>query len=119
MNTAESHNSEPILLVGAGNMAKEYIKVLNSLEIPSIVVCRSKSSARSFFQHSGQKAIPGGVRAYLENSNVVPKSAIVTVSVEYLTDTTLDLLEFGINKILIEKPASLYLKGVKNEYKKY
>ena len=113
MNTAELHDSEALLLVGAGNMAKEYLKVLNSLDTPSIVVCRSKSTARSFFEQSSLKAISGGIRAYLENSNVLPKSAIVTVSVENLTEVTLDLLEFGIKKILIEKPASFYSKEMK------
>ena len=113
MNTAESHNSETILLVGAGNMAKEYLKVLNSLDISPVVICRSKSAAKFFFEDTGYKAIHGGIKAYLESSNVVPKSAIVTVSVENLTEVTLDLLEFGIKKILIEKPASLYLKGIK------
>jgi predicted dehydrogenase len=102
-----------MLLVGAGNMTKEYLKVLNSLDISPIVVCRSKSTAKSFFEHTGHKAIHGGIRAYLESSSIFPKSAIVTVSVENLTDVTLDLLEFGIKKILIEKPASLYLKGIK------
>ena len=37
-----------VLLVGAGYMGKEYGKVLNALNVPYSVVCRSQESANKF-----------------------------------------------------------------------
>lgn len=104
-----------ILVVGAGGMAQEYVKVLNALKEDFLVVGRSEKSAENFFQKTGIKAICGGIEAFfLQNSKeVVFSSAIVTTGVEELASASKFLIEKGIKNILVEKPAGLTSNEVK------
>lgn len=97
-----------ILIVGAGNMALEYTKVLKSLRKKFTVVGRGIQSAQIFEEESGIKPYIGGLESYcLKNNMEKYKSAIVTTGVEYLAETTKKLLKIGIKNILVEKPAGL------------
>lgn len=96
-----------VLLVGAGYMGKEYGKVLNALNVPYSVVCRSQESANKFNDEMGVMPISGGVENALENIDEKPDMAIVAVNVEFLASTVITLLNYGIKKILVEKPAGL------------
>lgn len=100
-------NNLKILLIGAGYMGKEYGKVLNALDIPYSVVCRSDESASKFKEELGVMPISGGVEKALKQINDKPDKAIVAVNVEFLASTVISLLEFGIKEILVEKPAGL------------
>ena len=100
-------NNMNLLLVGAGYMGKEYAKILNSLDIPYSVVCRSESSASKFYEEFGLMPISGGIENALKQMNECPNYAIVAVNVEFLYSTVILLLNFGIKKILVEKPAAL------------
>ena len=96
-----------VLLVGAGYMGKEYGKVLNALNVPYSVVCRSEESANKFNEELGVMPISGGVENTLECTDEKPDAAIVAVNVEFLASTVITLLNYGIKKILVEKPAGL------------
>lgn len=96
-----------LLLVGAGYMGKEYGKVLNALNVPYSVICRSEESANKFNEELGVMPISGGVENALENIDEKPDMAIVAVNVEFLASTVITLLNYGIKKILVEKPAGL------------
>ena len=96
-----------MLLVGAGYMGKEYGKVLNALNVPYTVVCRSDSSAHNFNEELGVLPISGGVENALKQLDDKPEMAIVAVNVEFLSSTVIALLNKGIKKILVEKPAGL------------
>lgn len=96
-----------VLLVGAGYMGKEYGKVLNALNVPYAVVCRSDSSAHNFNEELGVMPKSGGVENALKQMNDAPDMAIVAVNVEFLSSTVIALLNKGIKKILVEKPAGL------------
>lgn len=96
-----------VLLIGAGYMGKEYGKVLNALNVPYSVVCRSKKSALKFNEELGVLPIYGGIENALKHMDEIPNSAIVAVNVEFLSSTVILLLKYGIKNILVEKPVGL------------
>ena len=88
-----------VLLVGAGYMGKEYGKVLNALNVPYSVVCRSGESAIKFNEELGVMPISGGVKNAMERIGKKHDVAIVAVNVEFLASTVITLLNYGIKKI--------------------
>lgn len=106
------NNLKKVLLVGAGYMAYEYSKVLDSFECEYSVVGRSEKTAKEFFEKTKKKVIVGGIEAstleYLQYD-----TAIVAVSVEYLKNVVIHLMARGVKKILVEKPAGLDLAEIK------
>lgn len=96
-----------LLLAGAGNMAQEYAKVLQGMNIVPVVVGRGDKSALEFKQNTGLQVITGGIEKFLRKEKTKPDCAIVAVSVEALKDTAIALIEYGIKKILLEKPAGI------------
>jgi len=112
LKTAQSHNHRQVLLVGAGDMSKEYLKVIQTLGVDCTVVCRSKSSAQKFSNDTGHPALSGGLEDYFENKKINMNTAIVAVSVANLATVSMELLQHDFNKILIEKPAGLFLKEI-------
>ncbi len=98
---------KPLLLVGAGPMARDYAKVLAALEVPFAVVGRGAASAASFEEATGVPVVLGGLDRYLASGTTPPDLAIVAVDVAQLAATTRRLLEHGVRRILVEKPAGL------------
>lgn len=103
--------SNNLILVGAGLMAQEYVKVLRSMEIEFPVVCRSAESAEKFKVATGLSPVIGGIDKYLDE-NSSPEYAIVAVGVEMLQKVVCSLLTKGCKNILVEKPGSLDLAGL-------
>lgn len=95
-----------IWIIGAGSIAKEYAKVLKALNVEYIVIGRGDGSASRFELETGHAVIRGGLRKFIENSPQIPDNAtaIVAVDIESLTETCIDLLQYGIKNILLEKP---------------
>ncbi|EOS75943.1 hypothetical protein C819_02018 [Lachnospiraceae bacterium 10-1] len=96
-----------VLLVGAGNMGKEYCNVLRAQQIEPIVIGRGKESAKKFQEELGLPVLTGGINCALKSLNDIPKAAIVAVNVDQLADVTAELLRCGIQRILVEKPAGM------------
>lgn len=105
-----------VLLIGAGNMGKEYGKVLNDLGVSYCVVCRSDESASKFDEELGVMPTSGGLENYLKQVNEIPDAAIVAVNVEFLSSTVIELLDQGIKEILVEKPAGLNREEISRVY---
>lgn len=103
MNMINQH----VLIVGSGYMAREYGKVLKSLEIGFFVVGRSSDSCMEFERDTGIEAIQGGIQNYLNCGNQSTDTAIVCTSVEQLASSTMLLIRHGFKNILVEKPAGL------------
>lgn len=97
-----------VWLIGAGTMAQSYIKVLNSLGQNFEVITRSKETARKCKESSDCEVISGGLEAFLDSNPDLPTHAIVAVSVEYLYEMAMQLLDYGVKNILLEKPGALY-----------
>lgn len=108
-----TRDTKSILLVGAGPMAIEYAKVLNSLKIDFIVVGRGTENAKKFTEAVGHTVISGGVEKFFKTNSSYPQRAIVAVSEEQLGKVTLFLLEQGIKSILVEKPGGLDFNEIK------
>lgn len=98
---------ETILLVGAGNMGIEYAKVLRALNLPFIVVGRSKKTASNFQKTIGLLPAIGGIKKWVKNKNKLPPRAVVAVNEEEAGEVTRLLLKNGVKKILVEKPGGL------------
>lgn len=97
-----------IILVGAGPMAQAYAHVLKSLGKEFAVIGRGKESVAEFYSKTGVEAVLGGLEKFLSDhcvSNV--QAAIVTTGVEQLHNTTELLLNVGVRRFLVEKPAGL------------
>lgn len=93
-----------ILIVGAGTIAREYIKVVEALGHQAEVVGRGQKNIQvvnSAFPNV--KASSGGLKKWLE-SNKPPEHSIVATPIENLPIATKQLLQAGCTSILVEKP---------------
>ena len=94
-------------LVGAGYMGDEYAKVLKSLDVDFLVIGRGQNNVDKLVYEFGIDGFTGGLISFLETNPEIPECAIVAVTVEELKSTTIELIKFGVKKILVEKPAGL------------
>ncbi len=97
-------DSEKVWLIGSGLMAIEYAKVLNSLNVDFICIGRGKGNVRKFSSEIRIDCISGGLDNFLKQKPPLPEAVLVTASLESLTETVKLLLEYGVRKILVEKP---------------
>lgn len=105
----ETMSSIPLLwLVGAGSMAVDYAKVLKALDVPTLVIGRGNASAQTFSEKAGLPVYSGGIDTFIADAPRLPEAAIVAVGVEGLAATTRRLLEYGVRRVLIEKPGALH-----------
>ena len=91
------------MLVGAGPMAIAYAAALKALGVQFHVWGRGSESARSFERATGIAARLGGLPDQLSPAS----TAIVAVGVQDLASVTIQLLERGCRRILVEKPGAL------------
>ena len=101
-------------LIGSGGMAVEYLKVLQALDSNFRVIGRSKESSKGFTSQTGIAVIDGGLDSFLNKNPRVPEYAIVCVGVDALAEVSTRLIQFGIKKILIEKPGALTKSEIKD-----
>ncbi len=99
-----------VWLIGAGPMAQDYIKVLESLNSDFTVIGRGEETAQKCEEATGCEVIIGGLESFLAMKPKVCTHAIVSVGVEKLYETTKELLNYGVKNILVEKPAGLHLE---------
>lgn len=109
----QNNINNKVWLVGAGNMAKEYAKVLIDQNISFSVIGRGEKSAKDFEENYKVPVFIGGLEKAIKQNEPTPESAIVTVNVEELLNSCLLLLEYGVKKIFVEKPAGLNSEEVK------
>jgi len=100
-------------LVGAGNMAQAYIKVLDHLNNDYIVIGRGEKSAEKCREFTKKSVVSGGLSNYINTQPTVPSHAIVCVSSDELSQTTTELLKYGVKNILVEKPAGFTPESIK------
>jgi len=104
-----------VLLVGAGPMAAEYAKVLDSMSMTYEVIGRGESACQKFEDQTNHPAKRGGLRKWLaENEYFTPQYSIVAVGVENLAGITIELINAGVKIILVEKPAGLVAKDIQD-----
>lgn len=100
-----------VWLVGAGNQAAAYAKVLNHLAVPFNVIGRGQVSALHFKRKTGKPAYLGGVGKALKELDP-PHTAIVATTVDQLFHIAGSLTKAGTKRILLEKPGALNLNEI-------
>ena len=110
---SDNLNSKNVVLFGAGPMAMDYAKVLKHLGTNFIVVGRSLEGTENFQEQTGIAAIPNGVPGWQEKGNNGAEYAIIAVSFEALSATAIEVMDAGIRKILLEKPAGLNAREIR------
>ena len=97
-----------VLLVGCGPHALHYAKVLSSLGTDYVVVGRGEASAKDFERTAQKTAIRGGLDAFLKGyKGEAITECIVCLPVSTLVSASLTLINFGIKRLLVEKPAGI------------
>ena len=93
-----------IWIIGAGVIAREYAKILNALNKEFICIGRGEQSAKNFEEATGAPVVIGGLNNYLGTNPNIPEAVIVATNAEQLASTTIDLVNYGVKRILCEKP---------------
>jgi len=106
--------NKKVLLIGAGQMAVDYHKVLKALNCDITTVGRSENSATSYREKTGSEIITGGIDAFLRQNKQAFDAVIVAVGMEQLAPTTIQLINNKFLNILIEKPAGMNEVEIRN-----
>lgn len=97
--------SRKVLLIGCGEMAVAYWKVLDALQMSVTVVGRGSASAKRFTESTGHNVV------FAPPEEIIAKerfdSVICAVSVDSLSEVTQVVLNAGAKRVLVEKPACL------------
>lgn len=93
-----------VWLIGCGAIGIAYAKVLTALGADYIVVGRGEENAMVFERETGQGVIRGGLEAFLQRQPSLPQAVIIAVNVDALASTAIQLINYGIKQLLIEKP---------------
>ena len=105
-------NNDKIWIIGAGSMTKEYVKVLKALNQDVLVIGRSEANCQKIREEFGCETISSGLTTFLQSSPDIPSKVIVAVGIEALKDVTIELLNFGVTDILLEKPGVAYANEI-------
>jgi predicted dehydrogenase len=105
-------SNKNVILLGAGSMAMDYAKVLNHLGANFTVVGKSLEGIKKFKEQTGIKAIPNGVSGWQKKRIGIVEYGIIAVSCDALANTAIELMDDGVRKILLEKPAGLTPKEI-------
>lgn len=104
-------DQKPVLIVGNGNMASAYAKVLNELAIPFAVAGRNLDKIKDFATKNNATGML--LLSDLTSNKIAEfQFSIVTVSIEVLASVTETLLNQNAKFILVEKPAALNIESV-------
>ena len=97
-----------IWIIGAGNMAREYAKVLKAFNKEFICIGRGEKSAKEFKEVTGVDAIEGGLENFLQTKPELPEKVIIATVEKSHKGNCIQLMNYGVRCILCEKPGFLY-----------
>jgi predicted dehydrogenase len=96
-----------VLVVGAGQIAREYVDVCLSLGAEPLVVTRGEQRASELRdEYPSVLVVAGGLEAFLDDSTP-PKTAILATPIPTLGPLCRELIRSGTRHILAEKPLVL------------
>jgi predicted dehydrogenase len=102
-------NNVNVIIVGAGLIAQEYVKVLLAQGLTPVVVTRGNKKAEQLQKsYPNIKVITGGLDKFL-NQKECPEYAVVATAVEHLANATKSLIKSKCKHILVEKPLTCSL----------
>ena len=97
-----------VLLIGASQMAIDYVRVLLDQDINVDVISRGTVKANELKEKFGIEVLTGSLDLYIKNLNANNYDCIINaVGQEQLFPTTCSLIKHGFDKLLIEKPGGL------------
>ncbi|MCM3389081.1 Gfo/Idh/MocA family oxidoreductase [Ureibacillus chungkukjangi] len=96
-----------VLLVGCGNIAISYIKVIQDLNVDYQIIGNSEENSKEFSNNHKCKVISGGLYNGYNELCKQPTHAIIATPINILAENALFLIEKGVKNILIEKPGAL------------
>lgn len=106
---------QKIWLIGAGGIGYEYARILSSLQVDYIVIGRGEESAQTLETKMAEHGyvlpapvVRGGLTTFLKGKPQLPSSVIVALPIDELQPAALELLNYGVKKILLEKPGFGY-----------
>lgn len=97
-----------IWIIGAGTIAQEYAKILEMLGREYIVIGRGEEKAKAFEKALNHEVVVGGLEQFLTTKPQLPEAAIVATNLGSLAANCKKLMQYGVKKILSEKPGFLY-----------
>lgn len=103
---------DKVLLVGTGNIAHDYVKVLRGLHADFDVIGRSAEGCAAFSGEMELDARPGGLERYKDELGQY-KAAILAIDASQLPAAASLLLEQGVKDVLVEKPVGLTADDVR------
>ena len=103
-----SHNIKDnrVIIVGSGEIAAEYAKILKIKNLGFDVIGRGVQSAQLFETKIGVKPTLG-FENYTNLENLSSSPIIIAVDIDQLASVTTLLINKGAKKILVEKPAGM------------
>lgn len=105
--------NKSVWLIGPGNIGLDYAKVLLDQNVDLKVIGRSSRSGWLV------PVYPHGISKFInENQNNKPDYAIIAVDESQLYDVAVEIIDFGIENILIEKPAGISIEHIKHLHSK-
>jgi len=109
-----------ILIIGAGEISKEYVRALQSLgETDIAILSKTLQSAQNIQQQFDLPQSFGGGEKTLRKIVDDFEAFIVAVPIEYLLDYLYLLTEFGRQHILVEKPVVLHSQELEQFLRQY
>jgi len=118
ISTHDFHDKS-ILLVGAGTIASQYAKALDSMGITDVtVVSNAEEKVNKLCSEFNFKSSSGGFEKNLPN--ISEKDLVIIATPIHLLMSCLDsAIDSGQNNILVEKPGSLYSDQLITATQKY
>ncbi|MFC4237019.1 Gfo/Idh/MocA family protein [Thalassospira xianhensis] len=106
------HLTAPVLILGVGAMADAYAAALRDMGRPFIAAGRGRERAEAFAAKWQVQAGHGELVDQWQALVQKPVTAIVAVNANTLARTSAFLIDHGVKRLLIEKPAGLELAEV-------
>lgn len=100
------------LVIGAGRIAKEYVKVLNELKVNFEIIGRSDSGIELLKEEFPKISAFGGGLDYNLAKCEEKDFAIIATPIDHLLSNVIALIDQGVKRILVEKPLSFDPKEV-------
>lgn len=98
------------LIVGAGKIAEEYLRICLDLNLNIDVISRSRDKVEQLVTKYGIQGFDGGIESFKPAKNY--QFAIVATNTDQLFNSCKCLIKLGIKRVLVEKPAGLDFKEI-------
>lgn len=105
-------DNKKVWIIGVGGIGQEYAKILTSLECEYVAIGRGEESAKKFQDETSHTVETGGLESFLSKQPELPSAAIIAVRIEQLVPMCTALLDYGVKRIFVEKPAIAHLSEI-------